>query len=386
MEVLTYQDVVNEIFSHTATSRDDLRVMRKLVEHYGNPHLAVPTIHVAGTNGKGQVSGKISRALEAEGYRVGLFTSPHIEDYTERMTINGVRIPQETVVEYWLDIKEVYPQLHVIPNFFDITTLFSFRYFASQNVDVAVMETGLGGRLDSTNVVEPLVSAITSVSHDHIDYLGSSIHDIAYQKAGVIKKETPVVVGPRARFDEIIKEAELQGSQLIQVEKQACYYDTENQAVATEVLKLISDRFPVSKSSLEEGMRHSLNCRFQKEGSVIYDVAHNPDAFYRLVGALKHRYPYQNFRFVVGMSLNKDIRGSIRYIDEVCDHVHFVKADPQRGANPEEIAEEFQRVSTKPFTIEKSISEAVRNAKAALKEGQLLVVCGSFFLMREAKQ
>ena len=125
------------------------------------------------------------------------------------------------------------------------------------------METGLGGRLDSTNVVEPLVSAITSVSHDHIDYLGSSIHDIAYQKAGVIKKETPVVVGPRARFDEIIKEAELQGSQLIQVEKQACYYDTENQAVATEVLKLISDRFPVSKSSLEEGMRHSLNCRFQ---------------------------------------------------------------------------------------------------------------------------
>jgi dihydrofolate synthase/folylpolyglutamate synthase len=386
MEVLTYKDVVNEIFSHTATRHDCLKVMRKLVEHYGNPHLSMPTIHIAGTNGKGQVSAKISRALEAQGYHVGLFTSPHIEDYTERVSINGVKIPQQTVIEYWLDLKAVYLHFHLIPNFFDATTLFSFRYFASQSVDIAVIETGLGGRFDSTNVIKPLVSAITSVSHDHIDYLGASIQDIAYQKAGIIKKETPIVLGPRARFNEIIKEAELQNSQLIQVEKQACYYDIENQAVATEVLKVISDRFPVSKSSLEEGIRHSLSYRFQQEGPVIYDVAHNPDAFYRLVEALKHRYPYQHFRFVIGMSLNKDIRASIRYIDDVCNHAHFVKADPQIGADPEEIAEQFQKVSKNPFTIEKSISEAVRNAKAALNKGQLLVVCGSCFLMREAKQ
>lgn len=384
MEDLTYQDVVDEIFSFSANKRKKNLVMHELVKYFGCPHLAMSTIHIAGTNGKGQVAAKVSKALELQGYRVGLYISPHIEKYSERISINGAQISESFIIDFWKKLKKIYPKIQESSNFFEITTLIGFCYFAVKKVDIAIIETGLGGRSDATNVVKPLVSAITTVSYDHIDYLGSSLKDIIWEKAGIIKPKTPVVVGPRACFFGIYKEAKSKGANIVQVKKRSLHFDIENRAVASAILDVISNRYPVCESKKDKGMRYSLSCRFEKVGSIIYDGAHNPDAFFRLVGSLRYYYPDRSFRFVIGMNFNKNIRDSLKHIDKICDHVHFVKVDNIRGAEPKKMAEEFRKVSQKPLTIENSITEAMDNAKTFLKEGQFLVVCGSFFLMNSA--
>lgn len=386
MEVLNYEQLVQKIMNHEAGSRNDLSVIESLLETYGNPHLAYPTIHIAGTNGKGQVAGKVYRALSSAGYRVGLFISPHVRDYAERITIDGEKISQQQLTDFYRDLEALCNKLSHKINFFEFTTLFGFRHFQKNQVDIAVIETGLGGRVDSTNVVKPLVSAVTSVSMDHADMLGETIEEIAKEKAGVIKEKTPVVIGPRAKFPTLFETAHALGAPISIVEKQSCFYDTENQAIAKEILSLISEPFPIKETDLKEGMSYCLPCRFEKRGSVIYDVAHNPDAFARLTGALNHLYPYRKFRFLIGMSKNKDLKGCLEQIDRVCEHVHFVKAHPTRGAEPEELAALFEKISTCPYTIETSVCEGAKNAKAALQKGQLLVVCGSFYLMREASR
>jgi len=384
MEVLTYEQIVEKILSHEAKSREDLSIIESILHAYGNPHLSYPTVHITGTNGKGQVAGKVYRTLNEAGYRVGLFISPHLRDYAERITINGQKISQEKLAEYYLDLENLSNKYAYELNFFDFTTIFGFRYFREMQVDIAVIETGVGGRFDSTNVVRPLVSAVTSVSMDHSDMLGETLVEIAEQKAGVIKKNTPVVIGPRAKFPPLFEKAHAVSAQVSIVEKQSCFYDTENQAIAKEMLSCIAESFPFTEDDLREGMKHCLPCRFEKRGNIIYDVAHNPDAFARLVGALKHVYPYRKFRFVIGMSKNKDFKECLKQIESVCDHVHFVKAHPKRGAEPEMLAAEFAKITSCLSTIEKNIAEGVKNAKAALKKGQLLIVCGSFYLMHEA--
>lgn len=384
MEVLEYFEVVGNIMSRRANLRKDLSCFESLLQLYDNPHLASFTIHVAGTNGKGQVSGKVAQALIEEGYKVGLFTSPHISEYRERIRVNGEKIPEERVIAYYQEFLKKSQVLDCPFNFFDCTTLFAFQYFRDANVDVAVMECGIGGALDSTNVVKPLVSVITSIAKDHTEFLGDTLEAIATQKAGVIKPNTPVVVGPRAFLPPLKEKADKCQAPLHLIEKRSCFYDTENQAVANAVLESVSETLPLSDSSIKKGLYFSLPCRFEKRGNVLYDVAHNPDGFARLIGALKHLYPYQKFRFVIGMGKEKDIKGCFKEVDKVADFVHFVQGDPERGADPHALAFIFQRVSSCPYSIELSVTEGVKNAKAALKPGQLFIVCGSFYIMHEA--
>jgi dihydrofolate synthase/folylpolyglutamate synthase len=179
----------------TAAYKPGLDNTYRLMEHLGNPHQKLRAIHIAGTNGKGSTSHLIAAALQAEGYRVGLFTSPHLVDFRERIRINGQMIPQEDVVGF-VDTNRSFLE-EVRPSFFETTMALAFAYFAQQQVDIAVIEVGLGGRLDSTNIIQPLLSVITNIGIDHTEFLGTTLPQIAQEKAGIMKPNTPCVIGER---------------------------------------------------------------------------------------------------------------------------------------------------------------------------------------------
>jgi len=173
--------------------KKDLKNIRTLCEHTGNPQLRFKSIHIGGTNGKGSVSHILSSVLQEAGYKTGLYTSPHLKDFRERIKVNGKMISEKEVIKFVEVNKEFIENLQ--PSFFEITVALAFNYFAKEKADIAVIEVGLGGRLDSTNIINPELSIITNISFDHIQMLGNSLQKIAFEKAGIIKKNTPVVIG-----------------------------------------------------------------------------------------------------------------------------------------------------------------------------------------------
>lgn len=198
---MNYQETIDYLF-HAApvfekvgasAYKEGLSNTIALDEHFGHPHRQYRTIHVAGTNGKGSCSHTLAAILQAEGYRVGLYTSPHLVDFRERIRINGVCIDEETVIKFVEEEKDFFEPLH--PSFFELTTALAFKYFADQQVDIAVIEVGLGGRLDCTNIITPELSIITNISFDHTQFLGNTLAKIAGEKAGIIKPHVPVVIG-----------------------------------------------------------------------------------------------------------------------------------------------------------------------------------------------
>lgn len=183
------------VFEHVGASayKEGLYNTHALDDHFGHPHRRFRTIHVAGTNGKGSCSHTLAATLQAEGYRVGLYTSPHLVDFRERIRVNGVPVSEQYVVDFVARERAFFEPLH--PSFFELTTAMAFKYFAEQEVDIAVIEVGLGGRLDCTNIIQPLLSIITNISLDHTQFLGDTLAKIAAEKAGIIKSHTPVVIG-----------------------------------------------------------------------------------------------------------------------------------------------------------------------------------------------
>jgi dihydrofolate synthase/folylpolyglutamate synthase len=177
----------------SAAYKENLENTIALDDHVGNPHLQFKSIHIAGTNGKGSVSHMLAAILQESGYRTGLYTSPHLKDFRERIRVNGQMIPEDYVVKFISGNLEFIKELQ--PSFFEMTVSLAFRYFADEKIDIAVVETGLGGRLDSTNIITPVVSIITNISMDHMQFLGNTLPEIAREKAGIIKKGIPVVIG-----------------------------------------------------------------------------------------------------------------------------------------------------------------------------------------------
>lgn len=198
---MTYTEAVHYLYAcaplfqnvGAGAYKEGLSNTHLLDEHFLHPHLKYKTIHVAGTNGKGSCSHTLAAILQSAGYKVGLYTSPHIEDFRERIRVNGKKISQERVVRFIEEEKSFFEPLH--PSFFEVTTALAFLYFAEQHVDVAVIEVGLGGRLDCTNIISPVLSVITNISFDHVQFLGNTLAQIAGEKAGIIKPKVPVVIG-----------------------------------------------------------------------------------------------------------------------------------------------------------------------------------------------
>lgn len=372
---MNYDEVIQLLFSRrpkkTHNSVEDIRA---IAQELGSPEKAYPTIHVTGTNGKGSVSLKIAKALESSGLKVGLFTSPHLISFCERIVINSVPIPEETARQGLLKLFH-YNQLI----FFELATLLAFQYFREEQVDIAVIEAGIGGLLDTTNIIQPVVSIITSVARDHEDLLGQTLDEIAYHKAGIIKPGIPVVIGPQADFPVIRERARLCQSPLYKVEHQGGFYDLENAAIARQALEILN----CPSQHIEAGLKYRPSCRFEQVGKVIYDVAHNPNGFKRLMEAMEFHFPGQRFSALVGMSKDKDIKECLSILSQRADRLYLVQSPALKAASIEKMSDILQQDGFIRFSAEVSIKETVEKALAS---EDLLVVCGSFYIMQKVRE
>ncbi len=349
----SYEDTVAYLFTQlpvfqhigAAAYKPGLENMLALAAAANNPHKAFKTIHIAGTNGKGSTSHLLASVLQEAGYRVGLFTSPHLVDFRERIRINGVPIDKEFVIEFVARYREASEQVQ--PSFFELTTLMAFSYFAQQQVDIAVIETGLGGRLDATNIVDPILSIITNISLDHTHLLGNTLVEIAGEKAGIIKPHIPVVIGEaegdvRALFRAIAQSLQAP----IYYADEECYIEQANplptggwayststypeleselggvyqQANAATVLTAIAQLqelgYLINEAAVREGFAHviantGLQGRWQQIATcptTICDTAHNTAGIAQVVAQLATT-PYHQLHIVLGMVGDKDIEG-----------------------------------------------------------------------------
>ena len=361
------------------TGTQSLESAEALDRALGFPSLAYPVIHIAGSNGKGSVALKIAKALELSGYRVGLYTSPHLFSLQERIVIGQELIPEEVALEGIAKMQALGAR-----SFFESMTFVAFEFFKEKGVDVAVIETGLGGRFDATNVVQPILSIITSISREHTSLLGDQLEKIAQEKAGILKENIPVVLGPKARFQAIYEKGKQLNCPLYLSKKISHFFDEENSAIAELSLGALSTHFTLMPSAIHEGIALRPPCRFEKINGVIFDVAHNPDAIFHLIQALHHFYPDRTFRFVAGFSKDKEFDLCLDHMAKVASMIHLVEAPSERAAS---VALLEKTLSSEKCMKHASIQEGVSNALLAARlSGDQLVVCGSFYIMQEAKE
>lgn len=366
-----YSEAVSYLFHlGNAGVKLNLKTMQELLAAFDHPEKNLPAIHIAGTNGKGSVTTKIGKGLELAGYRAGVYTSPHISTFRERIQVNGKMIAEEDVLRLLNLICERVGLKG--GTFFEITTLLAWLYFAEQKVDYVVLETGLGGRLDSTNVCCPILSIITSISLDHTELLGNTLEEIAREKAGIIKPKVPVLVGPRVPFAIICGK----GSPCEQIQGSFSTYDEENRALAARALSLL--KVPV------QGLETLPPCRLQKvEGfpiPIVLDVAHNPDGLRFLFESLATQYTEHSWQVICGLSANKDLPTCLHILSQNSARLHLVQAKHDRAAP---LASLSSLLKPHPHQTYPSVKAAV---DTALQTPLPLLICGSFFLMDDARQ
>jgi dihydrofolate synthase / folylpolyglutamate synthase len=380
-----------------------------------NPQRFLKTIHIAGTNGKGSVASMLSHILKEAGYRVGKYTSPHLLSFTERITIDEKEITEEEVAALTETIKDKVRQedKNRFFTFFDFTTALAFEYFRRGRIDIAVIEVGLGGRLDSTNVIDPLVSIITNVSLDHTDYLGGDIRNIAKEKAGIVKRGKPVVTGAEGVALRIIEEiARSLHSPLYQLYKAFSYekkadqvmsysgeksfdnlfislkgdHQLKNGALALCVAELLpAYGFSVKEDSIRKGLAGTkwpgrLEVVHEKP-SIILDGAHNPDGARTLAEFLGTHYRDKNKVLIFGVMKDKDYKEILDIVSPRVDTIILTKPATARALPPRELEGQV-----KDAIITEDIKSALVLAKSIAGDDDLILVTGSFYTVGEAKQ
>ncbi|MEW6568860.1 MAG: folylpolyglutamate synthase/dihydrofolate synthase family protein [Chloroflexota bacterium] len=421
-------------YRYTA-DRFDLDRLRQLLQRLGDPHRAYASLHIAGTKGKGSVSALAASTLKAAGYCTGLYTSPHLVRLTERIRVDGEEIAEAAVVDL---VDEIKPKAEGIAGLtmFELLTALGFLYFARQGVDIAVIEVGLGGRLDATNVVTPLVSVITSLSYDHMHLLGNSLSDIAREKAGIIKPGVPVVLAPQqheaARVVEQV--AREQGAPLIRVgrdwlfapgshdlERQSLYiwssreqalidayvessgrvewtppryevpllgyHQVINAAVAHAALQVVRQQgFDIEDEAIRRGFRSvSWPGRFQilsRSPVVLVDSAHNRDSALRLRIALDDYFPGKPVTLVFGALADKDIPGMLAELLPRVSRLILTQADHPRAATVDELAEIARGYGWQVSRLV-PVSQAMRQAVLQSRPGEVIVAAGSLTVAGE---
>ena len=370
-----------------------------LLELVGNPQIGLKTVHIAGTNGKGSTSHMIAAALQLAGYKTGLYTSPHLKDFRERIRINGVMIPEEEVVAFVNEYHEAWQSIQ--PSFFEITVAMCFWYFKRAGIDIAVIETGLGGRLDSTNVIVPEVSVITNIGYDHMNLLGDTIEKIASEKAGIIKSKTPVVIGamrPEAR--EVMIQTALQqhapmidaaliSSTLIPSGELQGHYQIENRATAFMALRTLAALgWRVNEEHVAQGFQQVVELtgllgRWQKlhdSPLTIADVAHNEDGIRTVLDQLQQT-PHKQLHFVLGLVGDKDVTRVLKMLPQEAIY-YFCKADIPRGLDAEMLKEQASEFQLRGESYS-SVRQAYEKACGAANDDDLVFVGGSVFTVAE---
>jgi dihydrofolate synthase/folylpolyglutamate synthase len=391
---MAYADLIQRLFDVNLFGgvKLGLQNVQYLQQLLNYPDRAFTSIHVAGTNGKGSVSTKIAQAFELEGYRVGLYTSPHISCFRERIRINGKMISEKDIASLLSHLFKIIDSAQLPATFFELTTFLAFLYFAQEQVDIAVFEAGLGGRLDATNIIHPCLSIITSISLDHTEILGSTREAIALEKAGIIKEKVPVIIGPQVPLAPIQAIAKQKQSPCFQVAHTSPLFEEENRSISRQALEYLASDFNLSPQSIEKGLEGKQPCRFEVlKGSppIILDVAHNPDGFQHLFQMIEHHYPGRSLRLLFGLSKSKDLKGCLQLIAAQGSQFHLVEASNGRGISVNDLYFSLQELSIESsrLSVHESIPTAVQQARQeALKQEQILVICGSFFIMGQARQ
>ena len=396
----------------------------KLDENYGHPHRKYRTIHVAGTNGKGSVSHMLASVLQAAGYKTGLYTSPHLKDFRERIKINGQMMPESAVVDWVSNFVTNNDLWKIQPSFFELTVAMAFDYFAHQEIDVAIMEVGLGGRLDSTNIITPDVSVITNIGLDHTNLLGNTLEKIAGEKAGIIKTGVPVVIGTTQKetapvFKEKAQEVDtsiyfsdqeynvaysmlsMDGRQQLNVQKEGKdvypqlaldllgQYQHKNIPAVLKAVDLLNGKdYKIAENCLREGLANVVTTtgllgRWQVIGTnplTVCDTGHNEDGIKSIVQQLENT-AYKQLHFIFGTVCDKDPEKVLALLPKEANY-YFVKADIARAMNADELAKranEFGLVGE----VYPSVNEAYKKARLVADKMDMIFVGGSTFVVAE---
>ena len=391
----------------------------------GDPHLAAKTVHIAGTKGKGSTAAMIAQALTVSGYKTALYTSPHLQNLRERIRVDGDLISQDEFAALMTELK---PYLEAISHdplyqpltFFEALTVVAFVHFKQKQVDFQVLEVGLGGRLDATNVAKPEVCVITALSLDHTEVLGDSLEKIAWEKAGIIKPGCTVVVSPQPEeaASVVSNVCHRQGANLIMVGKDVTWhkvnnslhqqsiavqgkmglhqinipllgdYQLENAATAVAALEILASLgFNITAESIAQGLvQVKWPGRFQilhHQPIVLVDGAHNVASTRRLVESVKAYFHFDQIFLIFGVSCDKDIRGIVKELLPLSPQVILTRASHPRAASPSAVASEFasQGIETK---ITENISQALSQALSLANKNDLICVTGSLFIVAEA--
>ncbi|MGZ3523417.1 MAG: bifunctional folylpolyglutamate synthase/dihydrofolate synthase [Thermodesulfobacteriota bacterium] len=397
-----------------------LNQIERILSVTGNPHKEIQAIHIGGTNGKGSTAAMMSSILQKEGYRVGLYTSPHLIRFTERIKVNGKEIEEKEVAALTEWMKKEIEAAGIAPRFtfFDFTTAMAFHYFKQKLVDLAVLEVGLGGRLDSTNVVDPLISVITNVAKDHEEHLGKSILKIAGEKAGIIKKGRPLITAattPQALhlFSKICREKE---SPFYRVGKEFRYaraedgdFDYEglnrklwsvhlnlkgfhqiiNAATAFGAMEVLEDLgYRVSTDAMIDGVREvEWPGRLEMVSSspgVILDGAHNPAGALVLKESLEKEFQFQHLVLLIGIMKDKDIQSILQLLAPLADHIILTRPHTDR-ATPPLLLKKILGRSGKKAEIVEDLNEAIVRGLSLVGKEDLLCITGSLYTVGEAR-
>ena len=426
MAFSTYADTLHYLYAQlpmftrvgASAYKKDLHNTLALCNALHHPEHKFKSVHIGGTNGKGSSSHMLAAILQTAGYKTGLYTSPHLRDFRERIRINGQMIPEQEVINFVNSHQALFEEIN--PSFFEATVGLAFDYFAKQQVDIAIIEVGLGGRLDSTNVINPLLSLITNIGLDHQDILGNTLEEIAKEKAGIIKSSTPIIVGEKqAEIADVFENKAIEANAKILFASD-CWtitpketapllvvnahsskqnlelvldlrgsYQVKNLAgVLTTVDELRQQGFKISEEHLKTALKQvtsltGLQGRWQtlqQEPLVICDTGHNEDGIKEVLKNITNT-PHQNLHMVWGMVKDKDVRKILELLPKKANY-YFCQPNIPRGKPTEELAQEAQKYQLKGQAYA-SVAKAYQQALSHAKPNDLVVVGGSTFVVAE---
>jgi dihydrofolate synthase / folylpolyglutamate synthase len=426
---MNYQQTIDYLYNTlpmfsrmgSAAFKKDLTNTLLLCERLGNPDKKFKSIHVAGTNGKGSVSHMLAAIFQTAGYKTGLYTSPHLYDFRERIKVNGTMCEEDFIVDFVERIKPAIEEIQ--PSFFEITVAMAFEYFAQQQVDIAIIEVGLGGRLDSTNVITPKLSVITNIGWDHMNMLGNTLEEIAFEKAGIIKENIPVVIGERkAETENVFRRiASQKHSPVFFAEEsfsaQNCkllnsiieisvadknsiatnyqldlpgIYQTKNILTVLQTIELLKD-WNLNTEHVQQALKNvkkltGLYGRWEvihDEPVVVLEVAHNKDGIEQMLAHLQN-INFNQLHIIIGIVKDKDVEQVLRLLPTNAKY-YFTQAHIPRALDSKDLQAKASEFSLNGDYFD-DVNTALQQALNSSSKKDLIVVCGSIFLVAEVNK
>ena len=399
---MIYKDTLDYLFSQlpmyqrsgAAAYKEDIGNIIKACDILKDPHKKFKSIHIAGTNGKGSTAHMLASILQEAGLKTGLYTSPHLKDFRERIKINGKMISQNQVIEFVKKNKTEFEKINM--SFFEYTVAMAFDYFAESQVDIAIIETGLGGRLDSTNIISPELSVITNIGYDHTNLLGSKLEQIAKEKAGIIKKNTPVVIGRKQEkiINDIFKitaynkKSKIFFSEINNNISCDLKGEYQNENINTTIKAIEVLNWNIDKKNIYKGLKNvvkntGLNGRWQiisKNPHIICDTGHNQDGIKNITKQLK-KINFNKLHFIFGTVKDKNIIEIIKLLPKEALY-YFCAANIDRAFNASKLQEVSLELNLQGNAYN-SVKDAYNNAISNYKKGDLIFIGGSTFVVAE---